>query len=383
MVGRIRFLGIQTVVAALMLGLMWLLPSTLPAQENSDDTESKRDELEAIGEQRAEAEQELNELRQGERFARNELEEIDRELTTISSRLERTTAELERKKSQVDLLNQSHAKAMEDLGNAQAMFEGRLVEWYKSGAGSMLGSIITCGDLSDFCFAMSYTEAVVENDHETINFIRDQQGRIFEERQTLDTEIGECEQLIEEMRTEEARYEELRTQRHARLTEIAGNVDEAEAALAEMEAASYEIAMMLQVSRYTGTVGALIKPIDAPFGSGFGMRMHPIFHRTRMHTGVDMGAAAGTPIHAAGSGVVAYSGWKSGYGWTVIIDHGSGLATLYGLCSSLLVSTGETVSRGQVIARVGSTGLSTGNHLHFEVRINGEPVDPVPYISGG
>ncbi|HDS30195.1 MAG TPA: M23 family metallopeptidase, partial [Firmicutes bacterium] len=94
------------------------------------------------------------------------------------------------------------------------------------------------------------------------------------------------------------------------------------------------------------------------------------------------GAPGGTPIHASGSGIVAYAGWKSGYGWTVILDHGSGLATLYAHCSSLIVNTGETVSRGQVIARVGSTGLSTGNHLHFEVRINGEPVDPVPYIGG-
>ena len=269
--------------------MVGLAPATLTAQE--EDLDSQRERLEEINEEKAALQQELSEMRQGERLAKNELEEIDRELTTISSRMERTTAELERKKAQVEMLNQSHTKAMADLEKSQAMFEARLVEWYKSGAGTILSSVITCGDLSDFSFAMSYTEAVIENDHKTIKFIREQQGKIYEERRILDEGIAECEKLIADMRREENRYEDLRARRYSRLAEIAGDVNETEAALREMEAASYEIAMLLQVSKYTGTVGALIKPIDYPIGSGFGMRMHPIFHRVRMHTGVDIGVA--------------------------------------------------------------------------------------------
>jgi murein DD-endopeptidase MepM/ murein hydrolase activator NlpD len=105
--------------------------------------------------------------------------------------------------------------------------------------------------------------------------------------------------------------------------------------------------------------------------------MHPILGVRRMHTGVDIAAGSGTPIHAAGGGVVVYAARLGGYGNCVIVDHGGGLATLYGHCSSIAVGAGQRVSQGQVIAYVGATGLATGPHLHFEVRRNGTPVNPL------
>ncbi|MEI6602561.1 MAG: peptidoglycan DD-metalloendopeptidase family protein [Clostridia bacterium] len=115
--------------------------------------------------------------------------------------------------------------------------------------------------------------------------------------------------------------------------------------------------------------------IDA--GSAFGMRMHPIYHVWRMHSGVDIRASMGQTIVAVGDGKVLSASYRSGYGNTVIIDHGGGITTLYAHCSVLLVSAGEEVKRGETIAKAGSTGWSTGAHLHFEVRKNGTPVDPM------
>src|SRR5207245_1044862 len=97
----------------------------------------------------------------------------------------------------------------------------------------------------------------------------------------------------------------------------------------------------------------------------------------RMHTGVDIGAGYGSPIYAAASGEVIFAGYMRGYGNTVIIDHGGGVSTLYGHCSALLVHEGQGVSKGENIARVGSTGMATGPHLHWEVRRNGTPVNPM------
>jgi murein DD-endopeptidase MepM/ murein hydrolase activator NlpD len=123
-----------------------------------------------------------------------------------------------------------------------------------------------------------------------------------------------------------------------------------------------------------GTPGQLQWPVSGPVTSGFGMRWG------RMHEGIDIGVPSGTPVHAAAAGQVVYAGWMSGYGNIVVIDHGSGLSTAYGHNTSLVVSVGQDVAAGQQIAFSGSTGHSTGPHVHFEVRVNGAPVDPLGYL---
>ena len=119
---------------------------------------------------------------------------------------------------------------------------------------------------------------------------------------------------------------------------------------------------------------------SGPITSGFGWRRHPILKRSRFHNGLDFGARYGSTIRAAHGGRVIMAKWYGGYGNTVIIDRGDGMSTLYGHASELYVSNGQQVSAGQAIAAIGSTGLSTGPHLHFEVRINGKPKDPRPYL---
>ena len=124
-------------------------------------------------------------------------------------------------------------------------------------------------------------------------------------------------------------------------------------------------------------VGRFMKPVNAPMTSGFGVRMHPILKYKRMHTGIDLGASYGTTIMASAAGTVMSAQTMRGYGNCVIIDHGGGISTLYGHCSAILVSAGQKVTQGQAVGKVGSTGLSTGPHLHFEIRVNGVPINPL------
>ena len=125
---------------------------------------------------------------------------------------------------------------------------------------------------------------------------------------------------------------------------------------------------------------AFIYPVLGPISSEFGWRVHPISGTERFHSGIDFAVDYGTPIAAAAAGQVIFAGWYGGYGNAVIIDHGGGLTTLYAHTSELLIHEGDWLNRGTIVATVGSTGYSTGPHLHFEVRQEGEPVDPMQYL---
>ena len=152
----------------------------------------------------------------------------------------------------------------------------------------------------------------------------------------------------------------------------------------ESRAASERITQMLQRSGLRNLPvqgsGAMLWPLAGEITSDFGWRTHPITGSQSFHSGIDIGGDYGEPIYAAQAGTVEYAGWISGYGNAVIINHGGGISTLYGHCQALLVSTGQSVAQGELIAECGSTGNSTGPHCHFEVRVNGEPVNPLGYL---
>ena len=115
--------------------------------------------------------------------------------------------------------------------------------------------------------------------------------------------------------------------------------------------------------------------------SPFGYRIHPILNTKKLHTGIDIGVPQGTKIVAAQSGTIIYSDWYGGYGMVIMIDHGGGIVTLYGHNSKLIAKVGQKVDKGDAVSLSGTTGLSTGPHLHFEVRVNGQYVDPLTYVT--
>ncbi len=139
-----------------------------------------------------------------------------------------------------------------------------------------------------------------------------------------------------------------------------------------------------EVLRDTASRLPLAKPIpSAPITSRFGARMDPFLHRLAMHSGIDFKAAIGSPVHATAAGTVTVAQYSGGYGNMVVIDHGEGISTRYGHMSRLLVKKGDVVEEGAIIGRTGSTGRSTGPHLHYEVRVNNRAIDPIAYIKAG
>lgn len=251
-------------------------------------------------------------------------------------------------------------------------------------------------EINELAIGMEYLDTIARRDERAV--ARLEALEVQEERQQLriEQQQAEVEAEVAALADTEAELAELTAALEARTAEVDAEVHRQESLLAQLRAEEEhfrndleglaaeqeELERVIAERQSTGgsAPGILLRPVPGGISSGFGYRLHPILGTQRLHTGVDMSGAQGTPIVAAGSGTVIHAAWFGGYGNAVIIDHGGGMATLYAHQSSVAVSRGQTVSAGQTIGYIGSTGLSTGPHLHFEVRLNGTPVDPVPYF---
>ena len=205
------------------------------------------------------------------------------------------------------------------------------------------------------------------------------EGEIHAQERALD-ELARVRVILDEERSSLAGQAATQV---ARLESIERDIDEFESEISALAREESSIrSAIIAASTPSPTIdapGQIARPVPGRVSSGFGKRVHPISKTVKMHNGVDMNASHGDRIIAAEDGVVILSGVKGGYGNTVMIDHGGGMVTLYAHQSKLGVSVGKTVTRGQTVGWIGSTGQSTGPHLHFEVRINGRPVNPVSY----
>jgi len=193
-----------------------------------------------------------------------------------------------------------------------------------------------------------------------------------EQRGLVTRLVASRDQLATAEREKRTMLASIETDRTAVLAEI-DDLEAQSAALAARIRAAQEQSAASSSPAVSGS-GQLSWPVSGPVTSGFGVRWG------RMHEGIDIAVGQGTPVRAAAAGTVLYAGWMEGYGNLVVIDHGNGLSTAYGHNSSLASAVGQTVATGQVVAYSGSTGHSTGPHVHFEVRVNGSPVDPLGYL---
>jgi murein DD-endopeptidase MepM/ murein hydrolase activator NlpD len=273
-------------------------------------------------------------------------------------------------------------------------------------------------NLLDVELRRSYVEQVVGDEYELIDELRSSQAAQDEAIRRADDATAEAEaeesaleDRLAELDVSRAEVENLRAQVSVRIEEwqavgleieaadaaIGKQIRELEAALARQAAEAARIAAEDEASRLAdaesadgedpakpplvlGPFSVTHRPVPGAVTSLFGPRIHPIFGTSRSHFGIDMHGNTGDPIAAAAAGQVITAGWMSGYGNTVIISHGDGVTTLYAHQSEVLVGYGDMVDGGDAIGKVGSTGFSTGPHLHWEIRVEGVAVDPLPYL---
>ena len=289
-----------------------------------------------------------------------------------------------------------------DLEGQQSVYNRRVVDVYKSGGNvAYLAVVLESASFGEMVGRVGMLADVVGQDKTILEQIAALKVRVEAQRLELQEERARVAELERDQAAvtdalkaaadeRQAAVDELEAARAAKAKVLAA-AEKQVAAWSEQEdemlAESDRVAELLreakaaEAARVTKTgSGALAWPVVGAVTSKFGYRIHPIFNVRKMHTGIDIDADMGDPIRAAAAGKVVSAGWRGGYGKCIVISHGGGLATLYGHASELLVSAGEEVERGEVIGKVGSTGYSTGPHLHFEVRVNGSPVDPLGYL---
>jgi murein DD-endopeptidase MepM/ murein hydrolase activator NlpD len=270
-----------------------------------------------------------------------------------------------------------------ELAEAQEQFSERLVAMHKAGEVRFLEVFVGARDFSDLAGRSYLFERLARYDAQVVQNVETR--RVEAERKAVELQKQRSRVAEERAKIDAAKRRIAdETAKQEQLTRAAqGEVDAWKQKIAELEAESEAITQSIRSMTsggkgYSGRwSGGWVRPVDGPIVSGFGMRMHPIAHVYRMHTGVDISAGSGTSVGAAGGGKVISTGSNGGYGNCVIIDHGGGRTTLYAHLSSITCADGQIVSPGQRIGLVGTTGYSTGPHLHFEVRVNGSPINPL------
>jgi len=255
---------------------------------------------------------------------------------------------------------------------------------YMQGDLTYLELIFKSSSFADLVDRMYMVRRVVKKDGELVKDTEQMQQDLVEKKKAIETQIAEIDSIKEQMETQLHELEERRAEKELVLKAINDDRSLTLRRIKELEDENKRImaqirAMQNSAGAYKGKpwAGSFIKPCAGEIVSGYGYRKHPIYGVKKMHTGVDIGASHGTTVKAAGNGKVIFAGWKGSYGKAVMVDHGNKRVTLYGHLSKITCKQGDEVTTSTKIGEVGSTGLSTGNHLHFEVRIDGEPVDPL------
>jgi murein DD-endopeptidase MepM/ murein hydrolase activator NlpD len=398
MIGRSR-LSLLLALAALPLALWAVLPLVSPGQ-SPDELQRKIDRTRDRIEWRRGRERVLTSDISA--YTRR-IDGLQAEITDLQGRQVTLEADLAAKRAELEQIQQDLrrerlrlARLRARLAEAKVALANRLVEIYKADKPDVVTVVLEADGFADLLERTEFMQRVSSQDARIIARVRDAKAeatataarldqlekRAQEVAEAIEAEVNEVVAIKGQLVDRRARYAEVRADKAAVLADTRAERHELEAHVAALEREQSTVLARLQGSSGTGGVagpiragsGALIWPANGSISSGFGMRWG------RLHAGIDIPLPIGTGIRAADGGSVAIAGSVGGYGNYICIQHGGSLSTCYGHLSSIGVSVGQSVSQGQVIGGSGNTGNSTGPHLHFETRVNGNPVDPLGYL---
>jgi murein DD-endopeptidase MepM/ murein hydrolase activator NlpD len=318
---------------------------------------------------------------------------MEKQIETLQSQIAQAEKDLMAKETayqqaqnDVQNIQEDVDKKTQELNLRQEVLRKRVRSIYENGQVSYLEVLFNSANISDFLSRIEYLSCLVENDQNIVGDIKGQQTELNHKKAELTTKMTQMAKLKQEAENAKSYLNDNKNKKQIALATNKKQQDELLVQIEKMEKDSEALAVKIRQlqkdnpSSVRGNIAIWPTPGYWTITSPFGYRTHPISGQNKLHTGVDIGAPSGARILAAGSGTVIMAGWYGAYGNAVIIDHGNNLSSLYGHMSSIAVSNNAVVSAGQTIGYVGSTGWSTGPHLHFEVRQNGNPINPLGYF---
>lgn len=402
-----KFTMIRRITA---LGLILVLAAGIPIQASSASTEKVTEDaastksLQEAQDEKAQLEKALKEaqgtiedLRDSKGDIESKVTELNQQLMDISARITDLENQLTAKSEDIQETKDELAGAKEREAQQYADMKVRIQFMYENGQTSYLEALLSSRNISEFLNSADYIAQIQSYDRQKLTEYQDTVESIVNLEAQLEQEYTDLEALKSTVESNKATVAAMMRQKESELADISGDIEDAQSDAdyyaAEIQAQEELIAAIKRAEAekaaagveehpYTGGAFRWPCPSSTRVTSNYGTRVSPMSGASSNHKGIDIGASAGADIIAAADGTVTAASYSSAAGNYVMIDHGGGLYTVYMHASSLLVSPGQTVSAGDVIAKVGSTGISTGSHLHFGVSLNGSYVSPWSYLGG-
>ncbi|MBD2460020.1 peptidoglycan DD-metalloendopeptidase family protein [Oscillatoria sp. FACHB-1407] len=356
--------------------------------QSSASVERLRQQQQQIEQRRNQINREQDRLENLEESAQDRLEGLEDNIQTTASQIRVNENELKLANERLQKLQAELAVAEKTYQERQFATVARLRFLQRQQSSRGWAVLLRSQNLNDFLDRRRQLTLVYAADRTILAELKAEADDLNLRRRTIERQKNEIALITQQLQAQKSEYEAQAETQEALINRLKADRQALEEAETQLEKDSANITVLIRqriaAAARNGIVirgtGQFSIPINGRLTSNFGYRVHPILGYRRFHAGIDFGAGYGTVIRAADSGTVIFAGWYGGYGRSVIIDHGNNLTTLYAHASELYVSEGQAVQRGQAIAAVGSTGLSTGPHLHFEVRENGTPVNPLNYL---
>ncbi len=379
-------------VLVLSIGMTVQASATSEKKDNTSLSQAQK-ELDELKDQLNKAENLVNSLENSKDKIEDKISDLNKSLISISARITELENLLIEKNEQI-VKTQADLKNAEDTADKQYEdMKLRIQYMYENGQFSYAETLLAASNLSDFLNSAEYISQIQQYDREKLEDFKQTVAEIEAYENQLQEERTELETLKSDVEREKENVASVMAKRESELATIKGNLndaqDEAELIAAEVQAQEEVIAEIIRVMMENGgnqgdAYSGIFKwpvPSSTRVTSDFGPRKSPTAGASSDHKGIDIGASSGSDIVAAAPGKVIISRYSSSAGYYISIDHGGGLCTVYMHCSKLLVDVGDVVAAGDVIAKVGSTGISTGPHLHFGVSLNGTYVSPWGYLT--